>query len=122
MQVFAGKLAHPRALWLLPSAWGFLGIAVCLGAVRLAWIGQARSYRATFEALRGELRRLVVGVARAENPAAEWDKLLAAAVEVAFRRPNRAMKVYGALHVVSFYAFALGVLGLLVFAALNLPF
>jgi len=121
-QFFADKLKHPSWTWLLPTAWTLFTLTVLIGASRQAWSGHARSFRAYFEPKRGEIRAKVWALEPGEDLSDRFDAILRAALEEAGEEPQKAVKVHDALTQGMFWAFAFGIVALLLFALKNLPF
>jgi hypothetical protein len=123
IQVFANKVTTPKGGWVLITAWVLFAVTVVTGAARQSWAGSARSLRIQLEGKRKDLRTKVGDLSLDDEDLGDkFDAILEEAFTGANALPEKAVKVHNALNQVMFWAFTLGLGGLLVFAVLNLPF
>ena len=123
IQVFADKVTHPRDGWVLVVAWVLFAVTVVTGAARQSWAGSARSLRIQLEGKRAELRKKIGDLSLDDGDLGDkFDAVLEEAFAGANVLPEKAVKVHNVLNQVMFWAFTLGLGGLLLFAVRNLPF
>ena len=122
VQFMVARTPHFLAGWLLPASWIAFTISVLAGTVRHGWAARVRSAPLQLELVREEIREALHGFdPHSMDLSEEVDKAIKKASDPVVEREREALRWHNASVMVSGWTFITGVVTLVVFAVLNLP-
>ena len=121
VQIAAGARGEFSAKWLLFFSWVAFIATVLAGVVRYNWTGRARAARLYAEQGRAEILFRVRGLTFGPELLQQVNQITREVLAEALKESDEAIDIHDNLTLFMLLSFAVGLIGLAIFAGVNLP-